>query len=61
MLRIDIEEEAIVDGERLGRGGARGDEAQDGVRAVAVVVDQLCVTRFSHGAPAAPKRSRDSA
>ena len=41
MLRVEVEEQAIVDGERLGRGGARRGEAQHRVGAVAVLVDQL--------------------
>ena len=41
MLRIEVEEQAVADGERLRRRGAGRGEAQHRVRAVAVVVDQL--------------------
>ena len=41
MLRIEVEEQAVVDDERLRRGRARRGEAQHRIRAVAVVVDQL--------------------
>ena len=41
MLRVEIEEQAIVDGERFGRRGAGRGKAQHGVGAVAVLVDEV--------------------
>ena len=56
MLRVDVEQEPIADVEHLRRRRAGRGEAQHGVRAVAVVVDELLAHR-GHAGARAPARS----
>ena len=55
MLRIDIEEQADSRRKRLGAAAHVATKRRTGVRAVAVIVDQLLRDALAHGALAASR------
>ena len=62
MLRVEVEEQAVVDVERVVAGaGALRREAQHRVGAVGVIVDEMLGRLQAQALPSAPSASRASA